>query len=65
MGVYARLNNYLYNKPRRVLRQMENNKERLRCTTPNMALAKAGVQSELQPFVLLINFGAVREVKCF
>lgn len=27
----------------------------------NMALAKAGVQSELQPFVLLINFGAVRQ----
>ena len=26
--------------------------------TYNMALAKAGVQSELQPFVLLINFGA-------
>jgi hypothetical protein len=24
-------------------------------------LAKAGVQSELQPFVLLINFGAVRQ----
>jgi hypothetical protein len=31
----------------------------------NMALTKAGVQSELQPFALLINFGAVREVKCF
>jgi YVTN family beta-propeller protein len=27
----------------------------------NMALAKAGVQWELQPFVLLINFGAVRQ----
>ena len=27
----------------------------------NKGLAKAGVQSELQPFVLLINFGAVRQ----
>jgi hypothetical protein len=27
----------------------------------NMGLAKAGVQSELQPFVLLIIFGAVRQ----
>ena len=29
--------------------------------TANMGLAKAGIQSELQPFVLLINFGAVRQ----
>lgn len=30
-------------------------------TTANMGLAKAGVHWELQPFVLLINFGAVRQ----
>ncbi|GEM_PF-3993179 len=39
--------------------------DKTKTPTANMALAKAGVQSVLQPFVLLINFGAVREVKCF
>jgi hypothetical protein len=38
---------------------MSNKKRTDGKTTANMALAKAGVQSELQPFMLLINFGAV------
>jgi hypothetical protein len=37
---------------------------KIRKAAGNMALAKAGMQWQLQPFVLLINFGAVREVKC-